>query len=318
MITFLGDVALIDHRLKSEYKPANPYVFNLEYVIGDPSQLSPVPDKINLCAAHSNFIALFGTDPVAVNVVNNHILDFGEKGFQNTIDQIEKKNIKVIVDHPVCLGENVYACSYMLFEDQPEFLFDYDKAEKHIRQIKDENPEARVVIQMHWGIENHGKQTAEQTEIAHWLIDHGADLIIGHHPHCLQPIEEYKGKYIFYSLGNTLFGKINQPSHYDANGIARRVYRFNWQSWNRKSLAVTYDSASGQVTGIDRLYQRGNTLVCRKANILPAKLKKLCRYSGSDLLFRLRKYYLFFVSNAFVDGKLFDINAVRNELGRRK
>ena len=60
-------------------------------------------------------------------------------------------------------------------------------------------------MSVHWGQEYHLENSSSQQELAHKIIEAGADLIIGHHPHVVQSIEEYKGKLIFYSLGNFVF-----------------------------------------------------------------------------------------------------------------
>ena len=79
-------------------------------------------------------------------------------------------------------------------EDKARMLEDIRKA-KHQADI--------VVVSMHWGIHFTEAEIAEyQFEYAHDAIDAGADLILGHHAHILKPIEVYKGKVIFYSLGN--------------------------------------------------------------------------------------------------------------------
>jgi poly-gamma-glutamate synthesis protein (capsule biosynthesis protein) len=62
-----------------------------------------------------------------------------------------------------------------------------------------------LIVNIHWGAEYSHEQNKTQIETAHLLIDAGADLIIGHHPHVVQGIEIYKGKPIFYSLGNFIF-----------------------------------------------------------------------------------------------------------------
>ena len=64
----------------------------------------------------------------------------------------------------------------------------------------------RVVVCMHWGFEFNRYPMPYDIDLAHATIDAGADLIIGNHPHCVQPYEEYHGKTIFYSLGNFYFG----------------------------------------------------------------------------------------------------------------
>lgn len=314
MITFLGDVALIEKNLKSDYKPSNPYVFNFEYVLKcENSKWLPSLNKINLSSENCEFEKIFGTLPIAVNVVNNHIYDFGEEGFQHTLSKIKDMGIINIMDEPVFIGDKICIFSYMLFEDNELFQFNKDKAKSNILKIRSEYPDIRIIVQMHWGIENCSTETQEQQKIGRWLIDNGVDLVIGHHPHCLQPVEEYNGKLIFYSLGNTLFGNINTPSHFDENFVPQRVYRVKWQSWNRRAVAVNYDEEKNEVKSIDFLYQKKNTLICDKQNISIKKLmKKGSRLSKFQFMFR--KYYLFFVSNFFVDGKLFDMTAIKHEL----
>lgn len=313
-ITFLGDVALISENMESTYKPTTPYVFNLEYVnIQGLLEPKPIAGKINLSSSDTCFEKVFGSDPIAVNVVNNHIYDFGDSGFQNTLSDMSKKGILNVTDEPVFLNEKVCLFSYMLLKNNGYFQFDYEIAKKNIEMVRDKKADTRIVVQLHWGIEHHPSENAEQREVAHWLIENGVDLVIGHHPHCLQPAEEYKGKMIFYSLGNTLFGDISLPSHYDETLTATRTYRVKWQKWNRKSIAVIYDDEINRVVSIDALYQKGNKLTCVKRNIKKETL--ICKNERfSNMIYKLRKYYLFFVSNMFVDGKLFDINALKHEL----
>src|SRR4029077_15343305 len=62
-----------------------------------------------------------------------------------------------------------------------------------------------VVCLVHWGIENSERITDEQRELARWLIDHGVDLVVGSHPHCVQALDVYHGCPIAYSLGNLVF-----------------------------------------------------------------------------------------------------------------
>ena len=62
-----------------------------------------------------------------------------------------------------------------------------------------------VICLVHWGVENSQKITEEQREFARWLIDHGVDLVVGSHPHCVQALDFYHGCPIAYSLGNLVF-----------------------------------------------------------------------------------------------------------------
>jgi poly-gamma-glutamate synthesis protein (capsule biosynthesis protein) len=82
-------------------------------------------------------------------------------------------------------------------------LFSKDKLEGAIKNAK--NRSDLVVVSFHFGDEYKTFPTQEQKTIAHLAIDSGADLVVGHHPHVIEPVEEYKGKYIAYSLGNFVF-----------------------------------------------------------------------------------------------------------------
>ena len=72
-----------------------------------------------------------------------------------------------------------------------------------------------IVVAFHWGNERETKPDEVQKMLAHLAIDSGADLVVGHHPHVLQGIEKYSGKYICYSLANFCFGGNSNPSDKD-------------------------------------------------------------------------------------------------------
>lgn len=86
--------------------------------------------------------------------------------------------------------------------------FTVGRAVEDIRRYKDEH--TAVLVSVHWGEQYVQVPHARQVNRAHKLIDAGADAILGHHPHCPQSVEVYRGRPIFYSLGNFVFG-INPP-----------------------------------------------------------------------------------------------------------
>lgn len=93
-----------------------------------------------------------------------------------------------------------------------------------------------LVISMHSGTEYAKTANSRQTEFARAAIDNGADMVIGHHPHVLQPIEVYKGKYIFYSLGNFIF---DQPWPDTKQSVLARMKIaavYDDQKWHIKSF----------------------------------------------------------------------------------
>ena len=89
-----------------------------------------------------------------------------------------------------------------------------DSMEKNIQDLKDEGAQV-IIASFHWGEEKAEYPNDVQVELAHAAIDAGADLVLGHHPHVLQGIEQYKGKNIVYSLGNFCFGGNKNPSDKD-------------------------------------------------------------------------------------------------------
>ena len=70
-----------------------------------------------------------------------------------------------------------------------------------------------IIAYMHFGNEYSNSPNENQEKIAHELIDYGADIVIGSHPHVTQGIEMYNGKPIFYSLGNFIFDQSNTATH---------------------------------------------------------------------------------------------------------
>lgn len=77
-----------------------------------------------------------------------------------------------------------------------------------------------VIVSVHWGIEYMRHPLRRQVEWAHQMIDSGADLVVGSHPHVVQPLEEYHGHWIAYSLGNFVFDQRDPPTHH---GLMLRV-----------------------------------------------------------------------------------------------
>ena len=74
-----------------------------------------------------------------------------------------------------------------------------------ISRLKHDAPDSYVIVSLHWGWENHTEVVPQQRQEARQLIDAGADCLVCHHTHTLQAAEEYKGKPVYYSIGNFIF-----------------------------------------------------------------------------------------------------------------
>ena len=104
---------------------------------------------------------------------------------------------------------------------------------RRVKKVREEHPDALLVLCLHWGAEAATEPTERQKGLAHEFIDAGADLILGAHPHRLQGVEIYNGRPIFYSLGNFQFDS-NAPG--DESAIARIVYEDGSRVPERVSL----------------------------------------------------------------------------------
>lgn len=145
------------------------------------------------------------------SLANNHTLDKGREVFTFTRAVLNEYDIKTFGD-PVLVGTSSV---YREKIKNHEFVFvglnetygrlSIASSTELVSNIKLENENSIVVVFVHWGEEYKLKHNLTQEKIAHALIDAGADVIIGHHPHVVQDIDIYKEKIIFYSLGNFVF-----------------------------------------------------------------------------------------------------------------
>ncbi|MFC9707720.1 CapA family protein [Paenibacillus sp. NPDC056933] len=163
----------------------------------------------------------------AVNLANNHILDQGVEGLVDTLAYLKEYGIA-----HTGAGMNqdeAYAPAYLERKGMKIALLGFSRvvpkaswkangnragvAEAYdstgaVKAIQDARQKADLVIVVaHWGEERVSTPNNDQTRLAHEFVDAGADLVVGGHPHVLQGVEYYKGKWIAYSTGNFIFSK---------------------------------------------------------------------------------------------------------------
>jgi len=148
-----------------------------------------------------------------VNISNNHTNDYLEKGYNDTINTLTKENVDYYGDDFVHI-ENINGINIGLIGFKNANL-NYENIDKKVKELKESNVDY-IIASCHWGVEGSYQFNENQQEIAYYLIDNGVDVVIGHHPHVLEGIEEYKGKYIVYSLGNFCFGGNKNPKDKDS------------------------------------------------------------------------------------------------------
>lgn len=155
-----------------------------------------------------------------MSLANNHTLNFGAKGLTDTLGFLKDAEIQTVgagenaaaAYAPVYLERKGQKFAFLAYqftkyhtpEDNPGVApMDLDKMVQSVQEAKSQAD--FVIVSMHAGNEYATNPNLMQVTFAHTAIDAGADLVLGHHPHVVQKIEEYNQKFIFYSLGNFVF-----------------------------------------------------------------------------------------------------------------
>lgn len=163
---------------------------------------------------YAESLALGGVD--CVSMANNHTNDFGSAGVADTAAALAGVNVTGIQGNQgMCFdlrhddGTAVRVGVYVL-----AFNGSTDQMKKGVARLREEGADV-VIACMHAGAEKIYVPTARQTYLAHAAVNGGADVVVGTHPHILQPVEAYQGGVILYSIGNFCFGGNRNPGDKD-------------------------------------------------------------------------------------------------------
>lgn len=151
----------------------------------------------------------------AVNLANNHSKDYGKQSYEDTIANVENAKITSFGYERTALMEiKGVKVGLVGTYELAEGIECKDGMIQNINSLKEQGAQL-IIASFHWGTEKEYHPDEVQRELAHAAIDAGAHLVLGHHPHVLQGIEKYNGRYICYSLGNFCFGGNKNPSDKD-------------------------------------------------------------------------------------------------------
>jgi poly-gamma-glutamate synthesis protein (capsule biosynthesis protein) len=199
-------------------------IINLECAVTGMTEKTP--KELNFKADKIALASLKDIGITHVNLANNHSIDYGSCGLGETIENakeadlipigytnsnlnkrpyeiIEKNGIKIAVFSSVILKlpdyhfdtcSNISVCQQFITELSGQIAI-----------CRKENPRIIILVLLHWGWENTVNIHKSQISDAEKLIESGADMIVGSHPHIVQNIMKIKGKYIFFSIGNMIF-----------------------------------------------------------------------------------------------------------------
>jgi len=200
------------------YFDANPRVWlgtditlaNLEGCFTDFPHAALDPDSLSFTFDPDWISTLKKYNFTTFSLANNHSLNFGSKGFSQCTTYLQNNTLDFF-GHPT---NAEHLSTIVTVRNVTIGFVGYNALEKtKLGDITDEITRIRpsvdyLIVAPHWGNEYHDTPSATQKQAAHAMIDAGADVILGTHPHVIQPIEEYKGKMIFYSLGNFIFDQM--------------------------------------------------------------------------------------------------------------
>jgi poly-gamma-glutamate synthesis protein (capsule biosynthesis protein) len=157
-----------------------------------------------------------------VTLGNNHALDYGEQGYEDTKSTLDAAGVGFAGRDEWSLYETksglkigVYALSFGTAE----------QIRAGVRAVREAGADF-VIAALHWGTEGFYDVNDTQRAQGHAAVEAGADFVYGSHPHTLQPVEEYEGRLIYYSMGNWIFGGNTNPRDKDTVIVRLTVTRY--------------------------------------------------------------------------------------------
>ncbi|MCT1903662.1 CapA family protein [Oceanobacillus sojae] len=238
--TFVGDIMFGRHvedvtekyGLTYPFEKVKPFFDNADYVSGnfenpillqDEDNYEQIDKQIHLHTGEEAANALKELNFTMLNLANNHMMDYGPEGLNDTISALDNAGLDYVgaggnveeattIDYQEVNGLTIATLGYTdaLVEGFSALGYRPGVAralpDNIFPMIEEANQNADLVfVNMHWGVEYDNQPHPRQTELARAMIDVGADAIIGHHTHVLQEVEKYKDGVIFYGLGNFVF-----------------------------------------------------------------------------------------------------------------
>jgi len=201
-----------------------------------------------------------------VSLANNHVYDLKMGGLKATIDLLNEMGIKHTgagwkEEHiePVIFNLQNKKIAFFAYVDKgtnpktenfSELFLNYFSLEKVVSDVKKVKDKVDlVIVSLHWGVDYSFYPTSIQVEMAQEMAANGVDILMGHHPHTLQPFHKVDDKYIFYNLGGITFGDYLKKGSYGS------LYRKT-----KKSIIAEYEFYSKSFVFHSTEEQIGNTV----------------------------------------------------------
>lgn len=204
----------------------------------------PTQEGMIFCGNTRNVEGLVYAGINVASLANNHAGNYGVDGVQETVGLLNKNNILVTgVDGPAIKDVRRMKFAFLGYDDitKPQPGVSNTDDEKIKTEIAETKKKADIVIvTFHWGVEYRNQPDDRQKYLGHLAIDAGADLVVGNHPHWIQPIEIYKNKLITYAHGNFVFDQ--EWSLKTKQGVIGRYTFYDSQLIDVEYLPVLIDN----------------------------------------------------------------------------
>ena len=209
-------------RVKPAWSVADLRLGNLESPITDQRRVTTTKLTLRGTERAIGSLSYAGID--CVTLANNHMMDFGPHGLADTCARLDEANIAHVgagmnreqASAPIVLKRRglrvgiLAACDveqvsplYATIDGPGVAALEHDRMLSDVRNLRSDVD--CLVVQLHWGVEMSRLPTNAQRSFARKLVDAGVDVLLGHHPHVLQPVEEIDGRTVAYSLGDFTF-----------------------------------------------------------------------------------------------------------------
>lgn len=176
-----------------------------------------------------------------LGLANNHTLNFGREGLRSTREYLRQAHISYYGDPnnndelSTIVEKKGIKVGFIGFHE-----FSYINFDKVLAEIDRIRPDVDIlIISPHWGVEYESVPTETMKKWARQFIDHGADAVIGSHPHVVGNMDEYRGKKILYSLGNFVFDQYFSEDTMNGLSVKIRVEK-DVQKGRVNSIELTY------------------------------------------------------------------------------
>ena len=218
-----GDFAYPFHNTKEYFEDDELTIANLECTLSDTRLHSNSRFYFRAPAEFAQVLTEGGVD--FVTTANNHTMDFGPQGVEDTCAALDACGIPYGVEKQAQILTTPNGIHVGIYCDYNGYFPTVEDCTAAIEQLKEDGAEY-IICMFHFGPDEvvyHPQQA--HMDLAHACVDAGADLIYSTHSHSLQPLEVYNGAYILYGMGNWTFGGSSSPKDMDTAIFQARIKR---------------------------------------------------------------------------------------------